>query len=571
MPAARIHPALVLAFRLLAIASVASTVYFVLIAHWSGTFKDMWWMMPFLQAMDQGTANLADFWALHGGAHRIALPRLLYWIEYRHFGGTNAFLTTLAVLLQGAAAALLLNSIRREAMERSLQQVLGAIVLLFVFSATQLENYLYTFDIQWILAALFTIFALRAIAGMDPQQPARALLVAGSSGFLASLCSMVGVCTLITTVAMAALLRLPRKAWLAYAAVVAAYLAAYFQAVPVEAPVNQSGNTIERLLGEVWLTWLRLRFTGGYLGAPLSGLWVWPGVLLGWASIAFLLRTLWQAIGQPPASALQRLALALALWGFIVAASTAAGRIIFPQTFASDRFQTVVMLYWAGLCLWLLLEAVQRQRTHRTALLVLVMAVPLLASGDCAIIQRMLDWSARVQQSKAALITGVTDMDAVKDTLILGDMWSGRNRAQWNRDFLLAKHWGVFAEPEAAWLQNGIASQPLSVATCSGSFGLVPRPATTGSWFASGEAHWGNGTPVRVVVVTSPGGQQGKGVGYWQRPTDYVGPANWAGADRSHWSGYAMTTETDTELEAWAMDGKGHRCLLDRTSLPARQ
>ncbi len=145
--------------------TVASTLGFLWESHWLGPVGDFWRYVPMLRAYEQGDADC--FWRLfqpHGG-HRLFFPRLLYLAEYRLFRGTNVFLVSCSVMLQAVTALLLIRRTWRDggALPRPALWFLSGLILVLLFSATQIENFARAWNVHWFLACSAMIWALLAL------------------------------------------------------------------------------------------------------------------------------------------------------------------------------------------------------------------------------------------------------------------------------------------------------------------------------------------------------------------------------------------------------------------------
>src|SRR5688572_18221594 len=91
-----------------------ATVYCIALTYHLGPFRDMWIAMDFVRAYFNGGGNFSDLFSLHGGAHRLAVPRLFFLIEYGVFSGTNIFLIMVSVLSQLSVVWLVWRLLQQE-------------------------------------------------------------------------------------------------------------------------------------------------------------------------------------------------------------------------------------------------------------------------------------------------------------------------------------------------------------------------------------------------------------------------------------------------------------------------
>jgi hypothetical protein len=140
-------------------------VGFILAMIWTHTphvpYWDEWETVTLVQHATQGTLTWNDFWAFHN-EHRIVLPRLLDLglIQLTHWN--RQIEMTFDLLLAVAECALLVVSayrglraqVRSQAHARALTALAAAPMALAVFSLGQWENWLWSFQITFILTVL---------------------------------------------------------------------------------------------------------------------------------------------------------------------------------------------------------------------------------------------------------------------------------------------------------------------------------------------------------------------------------------------------------------------------------
>jgi hypothetical protein len=112
--------------------------------------------------------SLSWFFALHND-HRIAVPRLFFALDHLLFGGRRWFLMILSCCLQAALGAMLWRlSARAFRQEQKEGLVLGAAIIACLFSAQQLMNFIWCFQVQFFLvyiAGAGALFSLLKAAG----------------------------------------------------------------------------------------------------------------------------------------------------------------------------------------------------------------------------------------------------------------------------------------------------------------------------------------------------------------------------------------------------------------------
>lgn len=173
-------------------------------------FSDQWiGYVGFVHTLDDG--NRSIWWAQHM-EHRIVFSRLLFWLDANLFGGRNVFLFIAAIILQALTATLFVVSASRGRRVGSLVAIAG-IVLAFLFSWVQSENFTWAFQSQFFAVYLFALSALAAFsfgAGNDRSRFA-GLSCALLFAILATLSMGNGLAVFAVMCFQSLLLRRPRK------------------------------------------------------------------------------------------------------------------------------------------------------------------------------------------------------------------------------------------------------------------------------------------------------------------------------------------------------------------------
>lgn len=95
--------------------------------------------------------------------HRIVLSKILFWIDYRFFGGLSHFLITINIVLMFALWATLFWAARL-LLDRRLSYLCGALSGVLCFSWLQYENINWGYQSQFYLAYLLPLLALISMA-----------------------------------------------------------------------------------------------------------------------------------------------------------------------------------------------------------------------------------------------------------------------------------------------------------------------------------------------------------------------------------------------------------------------
>ena len=428
---------------------IASFITSVSWGVYEGPFKDMWWMLPMVERFMSGQLGLDELLSAHGGAHRLLIPRLLYLIDYSVFAGSNRFLITGSLLLQGLASIIWCWQIRALCEPRTTKLFLWCLVLVISFSGMQLENVLYAFDIQWFLANTFALlaiyFCVRHFVGGGRFDQALAVLLGVCAGFS----SFLGLCALLL-IAVVGLVKntVCVRAWV-WVCLIALFVIWYMSgfesgsyAVFDAVPLDQSVGIV--VLGVKLIQWILM-----YVGSPLTREVPWLGMLLSAMAISIVLVqtiSFIQCRGQL-FSAPALFFLLAALFALGVAIATGLGRLYFMHTANEDRYQTINLTFWTGFWLLMFVQTKSASGWLKSAAVVCVVVWSAYVgvwwhSKDT--LARLSEFE-RVQASGVAQALGILDYKSVRDTLILGDKTKKINRAAMHGAFLREQSWGVYA------------------------------------------------------------------------------------------------------------------------------
>lgn len=160
---------LVWGFRVLALASIG---YAIFVAFWcvAHTGRVLYWdqwsdYSAFLTSVDDGEGILRWLFSVHN-EHRILLPRLFFLLDWYVFGGSNRFLIFSVFLLQAVCASLVVFVLRK-GMDIDRKGNLYPLVIAYVwyvfFGMTQVSNFTWGFQIQFVLVYCLALCAFVAI------------------------------------------------------------------------------------------------------------------------------------------------------------------------------------------------------------------------------------------------------------------------------------------------------------------------------------------------------------------------------------------------------------------------
>jgi len=554
------------------------TAYAIFLAYHTGPYRDMWIAMDFIRGWFSGDASLLDSFLLHGGAHRLAVPKLLFLAEYGIFHGSNLFLLSVAFLIQSSLVYLVWQWVRDETSLTSESRcLLVALSLVLMFNATQLENFLYTFDVQWFITVAAAAWALRCwilSCVMDASQHTWRMVfaVAGCVWALVSLfSSFSGVCVWLL---LPVLMGVYQRRWLSF--VLAASLVVVILVSYTRGPFGGTTEWIG-IQGEVTvdsvvhfviaLAVLLFKWIALYLGSPLGR--EYPAlaaafvlssfIFLGFQSIRLL------RLGPAGFSSFQIWCLFIALFAAAVGFVTGWGRMHFVNTADEDRYQSVAALYWLGI----FSLAYLRTSFFRGPVLAAIffwtcLVIPYAAVKDA---RAQINFFDRVNTTNLAIATGQWEHHAIKSTLILGDQWKRINRPALHAGFLREKRWGIFATDEAQQLGQTFNAPGVARNDCEGQIlSVAPVGDIYRGYQLTGQAYDVQHQQLFKKLLLLNDHHQIVGLARLQREKDSFLPIAWQSRDSAQWIGYTVDLPEATALEVWGEREDGSYCLAAKTA-----
>ncbi len=487
-----------------------------------------------MQRWYDGVWQAADLWKQHN-EHRILIPRLFFLIDVLFFNGDNVFLITLNIVLQALHVLLFWHIIAQADLPRPAHGAAVCASALFLLSAANLDNFLWAFQIQFILV-FFAVSAACVALFTCSSRRGRWLALTIVLGFIAtfSLANGVLVWPLLIGLAVIGGLGWRTTSMIAIAGfVIGGSCLLSFQPHPGHASPLESVRQPLTVL----------HYTALYLSGPFGRLLGrWFGVALGSLGLLVTLSLAIEAMWNRRRLSTARLVL-LGIGGFVVASAfvTALGRINFPLEQAlSARYFTPALIYWIATIVSCLAQRSPLLWRRRAAvglgLGCLVVLSVLLVPQQYAEIRR---WTVRTNDVKvgtAALLVNVQDDEAVRA------IYPFPYRVWLGNDMLRAHQLSIYSKPLPALLGHSIEdialitfSPPCSGAIDPGSIVTVAA-GSRGGFRLSGwiEKQKSAVSPDLIALVSESGTIVGLGV---TRP-----PAGFLTSRRrrsaSTWTGY---------------------------------
>jgi hypothetical protein len=312
-------------------------VVYILWAIWTRTphvpYWDEWATVVLVHKADQGTLQIGDFFAFHN-EHRIVLPRIIHLILIELTHWNRQILMTLNICVAIGTAVLLFSCLRRTLRSADVALLLSVPVSLLFFSFAQYENWVWAFQLTFLLTVLGAVLCLWAALTEHPGWRAWGLAVLGA--LIATLSALPGL--LVWVAFLPAIFRMGRRKALAWIGVAIPVWILYFNGFPHEAShPARIGDAINYVLV--------------YLGAPLGYPDVDRSRDFGLVGILLLLANLlvYWVLRREFRSILPWIG--LALFSFGTAAITAYGReyLGIVQAEKATRYQAFSIMWWITL------------------------------------------------------------------------------------------------------------------------------------------------------------------------------------------------------------------------------
>lgn len=392
-----------------------------------------------------GSYSLRDLWAQHN-EHRLVIPKLFYLADFYWFRGKNVFLFVSIIVVQALHALMLM---RISDVSRTVQPALFALLFAFLFSPVQLHNFVWAFQICFVLGAFFAsacawsfgVFCTRYQSKMPPDSTVRIFVLTLALAICTTLSLANGLVLWPIFVVILIVLQVNWRYILTLLSIAALLITAYFW--QWFTPDGHS-HPLDSLRHPVDM----VHYVFCYLGGSWATFGMLPAILLGEVGVALgvmVLIKMWTA--RQSVRALDIFVAVTILASIGTAFETALGRLDFGlQQAGSSRYQTVALVYWAALAMWVISKF---GRAPRSALLKcgavacfsLIVILPF--AGIANIVGVYAGWPAAFDDTAATMLSGVDDDDA------LTVVWPMDDSIQPVIDLLRRRHKSVFAAPLA--------------------------------------------------------------------------------------------------------------------------
>ena len=326
------------------------TIYVCFAIQWRGPFRDLWEFVGLVNQMLDGNWDIDALIEPYGGIHRIALPKLLFYLDYRFAAGSNWLAMIFILVVHSCAALLFLRSAAITQHARHDKFVLAALALWCFYSTTQIYNLIYVSDYQVPLSNALCVLAAWWFACVFHHHKFSWLFIINAVIIVASFSHASALMLWPAVIAVGFAQQLPQRWLLAQLLLMAIVIALY---VSGHDPLHAGNETlpISSKLGAGIFSALHnlpslLRYIGLHLGSPLSRDYPVTGIIISYLTVAYVSWLLVCVRNKKQHSSKSDIFwLTIACYGIFIAIITAWGRQIYPNSALTDRYQTLVMTY----------------------------------------------------------------------------------------------------------------------------------------------------------------------------------------------------------------------------------
>lgn len=383
------------------------------IPHW-----DMWdgTLQFYLDTQD----GITSAWWRQHNEHRVLLSRVLFWLDYRYFGGVSVFLIIMNYLIVAAAIWafwIVLRDTDSGGRSAASKKTLALFIAGALFFWSQDNNLAWGFQSQFFLAQLLPMCGLLWLGRSVQREDSTVdFALACLFGVLATGTMANGVLALPLLVICAVVLRLGPLRIVLLAVLAALCLTAYF-ATYVPPPFH--GHLSDALRDQPFRL---IVYTMMYLGSPFYFM-VGKGVVgMGVAAAAGSLLTLGSAwLSLRLVRSARQASISIALLFFILyiggsAFGTAGGRLIFGMESAiSSRYTTPALMAWLAFVVVLYLNSglSRNVRSAKFAILGFAVVAVLMLSYQVRAARGDADMLRNREIAALALELGIKDQEYI--------------------------------------------------------------------------------------------------------------------------------------------------------------
>lgn len=346
-------------------------------------------------------------WSQHG-EHRVAMARLLIWLDWAAFGAKNVSLFVETYLVQLVHLGAICYAVERfTEFPKSLKRMLEGVFAFCLFNPYQAQNLTWAFQVSFVLPFAIGTIALLGLAFIE-RVPARwrrlTLLAIGLAPLFAAMNLAAGLFIGPAGVALACLKRVSRRAILALGTSSLTSFLLYLWGY--HSPAGHS-SPLQSLVhpGDI------VRYVFTLLDTGWHFLWI------GGFSLLFLggcLAAAWRYRART--SNFEWFCIAGCGFTLMTAASIACGRLQYGIAQAGEsRYQTVAMIYWASIFSLALIRVWRWQPARIGLLQMAIVLVTLFSLLWFSLVFRGFTSQADLNRQACASVTaGKYDQSTVK-------------------------------------------------------------------------------------------------------------------------------------------------------------
>ncbi|HQQ63974.1 MAG TPA: hypothetical protein PLF22_10430 [Pseudomonadales bacterium] len=540
------------------------SLYLVTILHWQGPFRDLWEFVPFIEQQFHGQWSLDYLLDPYGGAHRIFLPKLFFFIDFYWLQGRNLLTTSTALICQSLYLLIIYRVVRGEKDISAREKILltGSFGMA-LFSTTQVNNFLYAMDVQWYMSNALGLASMTALLRSPTTSNICLVMLLGIA---AAMCNFTGLMALPVAALSLAICshsngQYNRKIrWLTYLLVlIVCWLYMHHDKNAqhvVVAALKLSDNWITRAYIMQDTLHKMFGYTLRYLASPLSRDWPAAGSTLAFFSlvaVCFYWLLYWRG---KTLSAFQRLSLYIATYIIISAVATAFGRFIYTNQAVTERYQTLVLPYLPAIA-GLVWQDIRHTRFNSLApaiftLLMLWHLLPaqLKSAHDMSIL------ADRVNQAHTAARAGVLEPAYINSTLSYPLIKNRINSVKDNDTFLREYQLGYFQHLQEFRLDNTVQIEA-TLPVCDGNAHLT-RDTERQTLLVDGSLlYLGNVLPDMALIQE----QKVIGLGTLLRPDDSLLPLAAQPAEQSRFRAFARLDKIEAAYALLIIGIQDHKAV----------
>lgn len=364
---------------------------------------DSWGFVDHMLDRSDGKYPIERLWEQHN-EHRILFPRLVFFADYLGFQGRQ-LVEPVWMWVNQLVLALLLVRIVRGLLPQPVLPAFLALALAALFSAAQMENFLWAFQVQFLGVLLAAAAAFFALTRARESRGALVLAILAMVG--ASFTMSNGLLVWPIGVVLLCVFRVPKvrcfELLVTGLALIAFYLSGYQQPETHASPLASLGEPVAVA-----------KYLFAYLGSPFGELGLGAAIPIGAGGLLLFLLLLLRAVQarqflQPGAVVL----LAVGAFALGTATLTALGRVTMELSSAmTSRYTSPALLFWVA-TLGSTAASLARPGRNRVLLAsgLLVAATLLLGWRQKPYVHRLFGMHQRIELASLALLVTPQDRE----------------------------------------------------------------------------------------------------------------------------------------------------------------